>query len=59
MPILQGAEIHKALLDNKEQLRASAVTQEDFLLALKRNSKSVGHDDLQRYDDWMAEFGSV
>jgi SpoVK/Ycf46/Vps4 family AAA+-type ATPase len=32
---------------------------QDFLLALKKVSKSVGKGDLQKYDDWMKEFGSA
>jgi Vps4 C terminal oligomerisation domain len=33
--------------------------KQDFLLALKKVSKSVGKGDLQKYDDWMKEFGSA
>ena len=51
--------MQKALMDNKEQLQAAAVAQADFRTALSKVSKSVGKDDLQRYHDWMAEFGSA
>ena len=34
-------------------------TSEDFLAALKKCSKSVSAADLERYEKWMAEFGSV
>jgi len=35
------------------------VTQDDFLDALRNVSKSVGVDDLQKFSDWMKEFGSA
>lgn len=35
------------------------VTQEDFLEALSNVCKSVGTEDLQHFQDWMKEFGSV
>lgn len=35
------------------------LTVEDFNEALKNVNKSVGNDDLQKYDRWMKEFGSV
>mmetsp|Transcript_55405 Transcript_55405/g.99744 ORF Transcript_55405/g.99744 Transcript_55405/m.99744 type:complete len:607 (-) Transcript_55405:43-1863(-) len=35
------------------------VTQADFLEAIRNVSKSVGKDDLQRFTEWMGEFGSV
>jgi SpoVK/Ycf46/Vps4 family AAA+-type ATPase len=52
-------EMQKALMENREQLQSSAVTQEDFLRALSKVSKSVGKEDLQRYQEWMSEFGSA
>lgn len=51
--------MQRALMANKEQLRASAVTQADFLAALAKISKSVGTQDLARYAEWMKEFGSA
>jgi len=33
--------------------------QADFLLALKKVSKSVGKEDLARFQNWMDEFGSA
>lgn len=33
-------------------------TMEDFATALKKVSKSVSAVDLQKYEKWMAEFGS-
>jgi katanin p60 ATPase-containing subunit A1 len=35
------------------------LTQADFLEALRNVSKSVGTDDLQKFSDWMKEFGST
>jgi SpoVK/Ycf46/Vps4 family AAA+-type ATPase len=32
---------------------------EDFAEALKNVNKSVGTEDLLKYDRWMKEFGSV
>jgi SpoVK/Ycf46/Vps4 family AAA+-type ATPase len=58
-PSDQGLEIQKALMENKEQLRASAVTMDDFTAALSKVHKSVGKDDLNKYKEWMAEFGSA
>ena len=34
-------------------------TMDDLLLAIKKVSKSVSQDDLKKYEEWMAEFGSV
>ena len=51
--------MQRALMENREQLAASAVTQADFVTALSKVSKSVGKEDLQRYQDWMTEFGSA
>ena len=42
----------------KEELELPT-TMEDFSSAIKKCSKSVSASDLERYDKWMAEFGSV
>ena len=34
-------------------------SKDDFNQAIKNVSKSVSKDDLKKYEDWMAEFGSV
>ena len=34
-------------------------SMDDFYTALKKVSKSVSADDLEKYDKWMKEFGSV
>uniref|UniRef100_A0A8C9WQD4 Katanin p60 ATPase-containing subunit A1 n=1 Tax=Scleropages formosus TaxID=113540 RepID=A0A8C9WQD4_SCLFO len=43
---------------SKDALKMS-VTMEDFELSLKKISKSVSTADLQKYESWMAEFGSA
>jgi len=35
------------------------VTQADFLEAISNVNRSVGNEDLQRFSDWMKEFGSI
>ncbi|XP_067947853.1 katanin p60 ATPase-containing subunit A-like 1 isoform X2 [Watersipora subatra] len=43
---------------NKDELNMPA-TMDDFLLAIKKVSKSVSNDDLKKYEAWMNEFGSI
>lgn len=43
---------------SKEELQMP-VTKGDFELALKKISKSVSAADLEKYEKWMAEFGSA
>lgn len=42
----------------KEELELPT-TNEDFLSSLKKCSKSVSASDLEKYTEWMTEFGSV
>ena len=42
----------------KEELELPT-TNEDFLSALKKCSRSVSASDLEKYEKWMTEFGSV
>jgi len=42
----------------KEELELPT-TYDDFQSALKKCSKSVSSSDLEKYEKWMAEFGSV
>lgn len=42
----------------KEELNLPT-TMDDFLTALKKVSKSVSEADLEKYEKWMTEFGSV
>ena len=42
----------------KEELN-QPTTMQDFEEAIKKVSKSVGKEDLEKYEKWMNEFGSV
>eukprot|EP00752_Nemacystus_decipiens_P008068 g7212.t1 len=55
---LSGPEIQKHVMEMKDEL-AAAVTMEDFRSSLRKVSKSVGQSDLDKYDEWMKEFGSA
>lgn len=48
----------QAMLREQKQALSAAVSQADFIVALSKVSRSVSDNDLQRYVDWMAEFGS-
>lgn len=51
-------EERQAMLKEQKQALHTAVTQADFLMALSKVSRSVSDHDLQKYSDWMQEFGS-
>ncbi|CAB1105961.1 unnamed protein product [Ectocarpus sp. CCAP 1310/34] len=55
---LSGPEIQKHIMEMKDEL-AAAVTMEDFRSSLRKVSKSVGQADLDKYAEWMKEFGSA
>lgn len=55
---LQGAAIQEELKNQKDMLQ-TAITMDDFVKAAGKVSKSVGEQDLKRYQDWMDEFGSA
>uniref|UniRef100_A0A3B4G5V9 Katanin p60 ATPase-containing subunit A-like 1 n=2 Tax=Pundamilia nyererei TaxID=303518 RepID=A0A3B4G5V9_9CICH len=55
---IQGLSPEEIRALSKEELQMP-VTMEDFTLTLKKISKSVSAADLEKYDAWMAEFGSV
>jgi len=46
----------KQLKEDKLNLSSS---MDDFYPALKKVSKSISADDLEKYEEWMKEFGSV
>ncbi|CAI5735895.1 unnamed protein product [Hyaloperonospora brassicae] len=50
---MEAGEVHREV--ETERL---VVTKADFVEALCNVSKSVGHDQLRRYEEWEAEFGS-
>eukprot|EP00392_Amoebophrya_sp_AT5.2_P011062 g11137.t1 len=57
---LRKARKEKAnLAEAAKQIEEVPVTFEDFLASLKNVSRSVGTEDLQRFQDWMAEFGAT
>lgn len=54
-----GREAMQAALKEQKDALQSAVSRDDFLLALSKVNKSVSETDLQRFQDWMDEFGSA
>ncbi|KAJ8412461.1 hypothetical protein AAFF_G00127970 [Aldrovandia affinis] len=55
---IQGLSPEEIRALSKDELQMP-VTMEDFELTLKKISKSVSAADLEKYQSWMAEFGSV
>ncbi|XP_026102074.1 katanin p60 ATPase-containing subunit A-like 1 [Carassius auratus] len=55
---IQGLSPEEIRALSKDELQMP-VTMEDFELALKKISKSVSAADLEKYESWMSEFGSV
>jgi katanin p60 ATPase-containing subunit A1 len=53
-----GREQMQAMLKEQKQALNTAVSKADFLMALSKVNRSVSDQDLLRYSDWMAEFGS-
>jgi katanin p60 ATPase-containing subunit A1 len=53
-----GKEQMQALLKEQKEALNTAVTGEDFATALTKVNRSVSDNDLKRYSEWMAEFGS-
>eukprot|EP00607_Mallomonas_marina_P010166 CAMPEP_0182420172 /NCGR_PEP_ID=MMETSP1167-20130531/4747_1 /TAXON_ID=2988 /ORGANISM="Mallomonas Sp, Strain CCMP3275" /LENGTH=546 /DNA_ID=CAMNT_0024595725 /DNA_START=193 /DNA_END=1833 /DNA_ORIENTATION=+ len=54
-----GKEQMQAMLKQQKESLNSAVSMEDFRIALSKVNKSVSENDLGKYMDWMAEFGSA
>jgi katanin p60 ATPase-containing subunit A1 len=54
-----GKEQMQALLKEQKEALNTAVTGEDFTTALTKVNRSVSDNDLKRYSEWMAEFGST
>lgn len=52
---LRAQESIKTL--NKDEID-KPVTHDDFMAAIRNVKKSVGKDDLKRYEQWMSDFGS-
>ena len=60
--LIQDGGFNKLNKDDLDQLQTELdipLTQKDFEEALKNVSKSVSNMDLSKYDQWMAEFGSI
>ncbi|XP_014858830.1 PREDICTED: katanin p60 ATPase-containing subunit A-like 1 isoform X1 [Poecilia mexicana] len=55
---IQGLSPEEIRALSKDELQMP-VTMEDFTTTLKKISKSVSAADLEKYESWMAEFGSV
>uniref|UniRef100_A0A3B5MY13 Katanin catalytic subunit A1 n=1 Tax=Xiphophorus couchianus TaxID=32473 RepID=A0A3B5MY13_9TELE len=55
---IQGLSPEEIRALSKDELQMP-VTMEDFTMTLKKISKSVSAADLEKYESWMAEFGSV
>ncbi|GMH57674.1 hypothetical protein TrRE_jg4494 [Triparma retinervis] len=55
---LAGHEMQKYLEQRKDDL-GGAVTQSDFISALKKVGRSVGDADLDKYEQWFNDFGSA
>ncbi|KAM8855148.1 katanin p60 ATPase-containing subunit A-like 1 [Spinachia spinachia] len=55
---IQGLSPEEIRALSKDELQMP-VTMEDFTLTLRKISKSVSAADLEKYEAWMAEFGSV
>ena len=55
-----GKEQMQAMLKEQKQAGAlnTAVSRADFIMALSKVNRSVSDNDMLRYSDWMAEFGS-
>lgn len=53
-----GKEQIQAMLKEQKDALNTAVDMADFVMALSKVSRSVSDADLQRYTDWMQEFGS-
>ena len=55
---IQGLSAEEIKNLPKEELDLP-VTQEDFLLALQKVSKSVSEADIKKHEEWMKEHGAV
>ena len=54
-----GREQMQAMLKEQKQQLHTAVSAADFNVALSKVNKSVSDNDLLRYSEWMAEYGSA
>jgi katanin p60 ATPase-containing subunit A1 len=54
-----GREEMQAMLKQQKSELHTAVSMEDFIVALSKVSRSVSDNDLGRFVEWMQEFGSA
>eukprot|EP01038_Epipyxis_sp_PR26KG_P005563 gene5563-7685_t len=54
-----GREQMQAMLKEQKEALQTAVSRDDFLLALSKVNRSVSDHDLSRFTEWMQEFGSA
>lgn len=52
-------EAMQARLKSQNAQLHTAVSRQDFLTALSKVNRSVSDNDLSRFTEWMAEFGSA
>ena len=53
-----GREQMQALLKEQKQALHTAVSRDDFMMALSKVNRSVSDNDLLRYSEWMEMYGS-
>lgn len=53
-----GREQMQALLKEQKQALQTAVSRDDFMMALSKVNRSVSDNDLLRYSEWMEMYGS-
>lgn len=53
-----GREQMQALLKEQKQALQTAVSRDDFIMALSKVNRSVSDNDLLRYSEWMEQYGS-
>jgi SpoVK/Ycf46/Vps4 family AAA+-type ATPase len=54
-----GREQMQAMLKEQKDALHTAVSMDDFVVALSKVSRSVSDQDLNRFKEWMDEFGSI
>jgi SpoVK/Ycf46/Vps4 family AAA+-type ATPase len=52
-------EIQQMMRDKNQELASEGVTNDDFANAVSNVKGSVANAELKKYEEWMAEFGSV
>ena len=55
---IRGPDMQRFLEENKSEM-GGEVSMDDFNQAVKKVGRSVGEGDLEKYENWMNEFGSA